>query len=79
VPTSQFVYVCKQSLKCLTISQASAPDSDAEDDYVPALKDRLAAFNIHDSSSDNSGNAQVHLSICYHSEISLFPLQKLMV
>ncbi|GJN21945.1 hypothetical protein PR202_gb09469 [Eleusine coracana subsp. coracana] len=33
--------------------KASAPESD-EDDYVPALKDRLAAFNINDSSADSS-------------------------
>ncbi|XP_062222323.1 DNA topoisomerase 2-like [Phragmites australis] len=33
--------------------KASAPASDNEEDEVPALKDRLAAFNIDDSSPDN--------------------------
>ncbi|XP_062220005.1 DNA topoisomerase 2-like [Phragmites australis] len=34
--------------------KASAPASDDEEDDVPALKDRLAAFNIDDSSPDHS-------------------------
>jgi len=38
------------------MSQASAP---VDEDDMPTLKDRMAAFSINDFSPDSSGNAQV--------------------
>jgi hypothetical protein len=41
-----------------TMPQASAPVDEDEDD-MPTLKARIAAFTLNDSSPDSSGNAQV--------------------
>jgi hypothetical protein len=44
------------------ISQAPV---DEEEFDIPALKDRLADFNINDSSPDYSGNAKTHsINLC---------------
>ena len=60
------VIICLLLLQAnLTISQASAPVTDDEDEALE-LKDRLAIYNFDDSSLEHNGKAHVQSCVCAH-------------